>query len=92
MRAFVKPVCRLTCRRAARPYSALLSAEQQLTVDEVMQLYKSSIGHSNYDPFCTQLEHGLQTMARAKEEGASGTVQLQGFLHDVADSMYLRTR
>ena len=53
------------------------------TVNELIELYKSPIGHSNYDPFCTQLEHGLQTMLRARECGADSTMQMTAFLHDI---------
>ena len=52
-------------------------------VDELCALYRSPVGESNYDPFCTQAEHALQTMLRAAEMGASSTLQVTAFLHDV---------
>jgi predicted HD phosphohydrolase len=60
-----------------------MAVQADATINQLMELYKSPIGFSNYDPFCTQLEHALQTMLRAREQGAAGPAQLQAFLHDV---------
>lgn len=52
-------------------------------VDELVALYKSEIGEADYDSFCTQTEHALQSMAHTALMGASETMQLTAFLQEV---------
>ena len=39
--------------------------DKEKHLDELIQTIKEN-GHTLYDPFCTQLEHGVQTLALAK--------------------------
>lgn len=82
----VGPISKALVSSASRaPYARRFSAAFAVpgVAEELLALYDSRIGHSNYDPFCTQLEHGLQTMHRARECGADDVAQLQCFLHDI---------
>lgn len=70
-------------QRILRHINTSTSIRKSEVADEILGLYKSPVGDSNYDLFCTQTEHGLQTMCRASEMDANDTMKLTAFVHDV---------
>ncbi|MEM9564453.1 MAG: HD domain-containing protein [Actinomycetota bacterium] len=54
-----------------------------VTVDELLDLYRSESAQTRYDESVTELEHALQAAALADGEGAGDELVVAALLHDV---------